>query len=373
MDRLIKILSSENLIYGVLSNKRNAVTPYKKVTVSPFLSKGEIMYQFEIFDEKKAYQQNCKDFKEKLLETLPLYKNFSLFTDKHDYQILVGKKGNLNIKSSNPTKSMSIDGHNKSKNYYFKDGVTYDFLVSLGISTPDGKIKPTKYNKFVQINRYIEILGNSIKELDFGKKITIVDFGCGKSYLTFALYYFITNETKKKVEVIGIDLKEDVIKDCTKLASELGYNGMRFINGDINDFKGDNVDIAISLHACDTATDIALIKGAQWGSKLIVAVPCCHHQLFDMIKNQDLMPILKYGVLKDKFASILTDAIRGLALQSVGYDVNIMEFTPLENTPKNVLIKAVRTGKEDKEAMDSYNKLKEMFNVSPYIDRMCDK
>ena len=150
MDRLIKILQSENLIYAVLSNKRNAVTKYRKVTVSPFLSKGGIMYQFESFDDKKAYQENCKDFIKKLAEILPFYKNFSLFTDKHDYQILIGKKGNLNIKSSNPTKSLSIEQHNKNKNYYFKDGVTYDFLVSLGISTADGRIKPTKYNRSIK-------------------------------------------------------------------------------------------------------------------------------------------------------------------------------------------------------------------------------
>lgn len=373
MDKIIEILKSEKLIFAVISNKRNAVTKFKKVTVSPFLSCDDVMYQFESFDDTKAYQENTKDYIDKLTEILPLYKNLALFTDKHDYQILIGKKGNVNIKKSAPTKELKIESHNKSKNYYFKDGVIYDFLVELGISTTDGKIKPTKYNKFVQINKYIEILGKSIKEIEFGSKISIVDFGCGKAYLTFALYYYLTKEFNKDIEITGIDLKEDVISQCTDLAKELNYTGMKFVLGDINNFDGKDVDIAVSLHACDTATDIAILKAVEWGSKLIVAVPCCHHQLFDMIENQELIPILQYGVLKDKFASILTDAIRGLALQTVGYDINIMEFTPVENTPKNVLIKAIYAGGKNEVALKQYNELKKMFNISPYIDRMCQK
>ena len=172
--------------------------------------------------------------------------------------------------------------------------------------------------------------------------------------------------------MIGLDLKEDVIAECSALAQSLNYNGLSFINGDIADFNDKNVDIAVSLHACDIATDIALIKAVEWGSKLIIAVPCCHHELFDTISNDVLKPVLQYGILKDKFASVVTDAMRGLALQTKGYNVNIMEFTPIENTPKNVLIKAIKTGVKNTDAIKSYNQLKEMLNIKPYIDKVIE-
>ncbi len=370
MKQITDILNNENLIYAVLSNKRNAVTKYNKITLSPYLKGDNVVYQFECFDDKKAYHENLESYSDRLFELLPLYKNFALFTENADYQILIGKKGNVNIKKSKPTKELKIKAHNKEKNYYFKDGTRYDFLVTLGIMTAEGKVKPTKYNKFVQINKYIEIVGSSIDELRLKDQVKIVDFGCGKAYLTFALYYYLVNEKKLKVNIIGVDLKEDVIKECSELKDALEYDGLTFINGDIADFSDCDVDIAVSLHACDTATDIALIKAVEWGSRLIIAVPCCHHQLFDMISNNTLKPVLQYGILKDKLASVITDAVRGLALQTRGYSVNIMEFTPIENTPKNVLIKAVKTGTVNKTALQQYNKLKEEFNIKPYIDKV---
>lgn len=372
MKEIKAILNSENLIYAVISNKRNAVTLYNKITLSPYLKGDSVLYQFECFDGKKAFHENVEDFMEKLFEYLPLYKNLSLYTDKADYQILIGKKGNVNIKKSKPTKELKIKSHNKEKNYYFKDGTKYDFLVTLGIMTAEGKVKPTKFNKFVQINKYIEIVGNSVEELNLKDNVRIVDFGCGKAYLTFALYYYLVNEKKLNVNITGVDLKEDVIAECSALAQSLNYNGLSFINGDIADFNDKNVDIAVSLHACDIATDIALIKAVEWGSKLIIAVPCCHHELFDMLSNDTLKPILQYGILKDKFASIVTDAMRGLALQTKGYNVNIMEFTPVENTPKNVLIKAIKTGVKNTDAIKQYNGLKEMLNIKPYIDKVVE-
>jgi len=184
------------------------------------------------------------------------------------------------------------------------------------------------------------------------------------------LYYYLVNEKNLDVEIFGVDLKDDVIKDCSNLARSLGYNGLNFISGDIADFNGSSIDIAVSLHACDIATDIAIIKAVEWGSKLIIAVPCCHHELFDMIDNEQLKPVLQYGILKDKLASVVTDSMRGLALQINGYDVNIMEFTPIENTPKNVLIKAVKTGKQNKNALIQYKEMKNMLNIKPYIDNI---
>ncbi len=369
-EKLSEILDREILLYAVLSNKRNASAEYKKITLTPFEADGEVMYQFECFTEKQAVHKNINDFRETLFELMHKYKNLSLFTENADFQILIGKKGNLNIKKSAPTRKPEVRRHNKERNYYFKEGTVYPFLTELGITNADGSVKPTRYNKFVQINRYTEIVGASLGCLSGKKKIRIADFGCGKAYLTFALYYYLTHKLGAEVEIFGIDLKTDVIEYCDGLAKKLGYSGLKFINDDINNFDGSDIDIAVSLHACDIATDIALIKAAQWGSKLIIAVPCCHHELFNAIKNDTLNPILKYGILKDKFASIVTDAMRGLALQTAGYDVNIMEFTPAENTPKNVLIKAVRTGKGNESAKLQYDNMKKMLNITPYIDRL---
>ena len=366
MREIFEIFEKENLIYAVLSNKRNASVEFDKVTLSPFLKGDNVVYQFECFKDKKALHKNYDEFTRYLTDILPSYKNLSLFTDCGDYQILIGKKGNVNIKRSKPTKKLAVKQHNKAKNYYFKDGTKYDFLVKLGIMTEDGKVKPTRYNKFVQINKYIEIVGSSIDSLNLNNEVRIVDFGCGKAYLTFSLYHYLVKEKQLNVRIFG----EDVIKECSILAENLGYNGLEFISGDIADFDGSNIDIAVSLHACDIATDIAIIKAVEWGSKLIIAVPCCHHELFDMIENKALKPVLQYGVLKDKFASVVTDAMRGLALQINGYDVNIMEFTPIENTPKNILIKAVKTDRVNNAALNQYKEMKNMLNINPYIDNI---
>lgn len=378
MDKLLEILNNiiedNELILLVLSNKRNSEILPKRINVTMFQSKGEVSYQFESHFEKKVthYNKSGAEVAEEVLALLASYKNVSIYSANADYQVLCGKKGNVNIKKTAPTKKLDNNlEHNKKKNYILQDMTKYNFLIELDIMTADGKVKAQKYNKFVQINKYLEIISHSISALKKEKTINIIDFGCGKAYLTFALYYYLCKVQGFDVKIIGVDLKQDVINFCNDLASKLGYENMEFVNGDIKDFNStDDIDMVISLHACDTATDEAIIKAIEWNSKVIIAVPCCQHELFDKMKNDIFKPVQQYGILNDKLATIITDSIRGLVLQIKGYNVSIMEFTALEHTAKNVLIRAEYTGKTDKKAQEQYNSLTEFWGINPYIEKI---
>jgi len=378
MDKLLEILKNiidnEELILLVLSNKRNSEDMPKKVNVKMFHSKGEVNYQFENHFEKKVthYNKSGAEAVDEVISLLAGYKNISIYSANADYQVLCGKKGNVNIKKTVPTKKLENNiEHNKRKNYILQDMNKYDFLIELDIMTVEGKVKAQKYNKFVQINKYLEIISHSISALKKEKTINIIDIGCGKAYLTFALYYYLCKVQGFDVKITGVDLKQDVINSCNSLAKKLGYEKMEFVNGDIKDFNSsDDIDMVISLHACDTATDEAIIKAIEWNSKVIIAVPCCQHELFGKMNNEIFKPVQQYGILNDKLATIITDSIRGLVLQIKGYSVSIMEFTALEHTAKNVLIRAEYTGKTDKKAQEQYKHLTEFWGVKPYIEKI---
>jgi len=173
--------------------------------------------------------------------------------------------------------------------------------------------------------------------------VTILDFGCGKSYLTFAMYHYLKELKAYPVRIIGLDLKADVIAHCNELAQKYGYSGLQFLVGDIAQYEGvDAVDMVVTLHACDTATDYALDKAVKWGAKVILSVPCCQHELNQQIENELLQPVLKYGLIKERMAALLTDALRAEILESKGYQVQILEFIDMEHTPKNILIRGVK-------------------------------
>ncbi|ONI47168.1 SAM-dependent methyltransferase, partial [Candidatus Epulonipiscium fishelsonii] len=263
-----------------------------------------------------------------------------IFSSKFDYQVLINKKGSEVIKKSSPTKKLnsSLD-HNRTKNYILTADTSKEFLFELGIMTKDGQIKPSKYNKYKQINKYLETISSVIRDLD-QDFYHIIDLGSGKSYLTFAVYHYITKICGKDVNIIGVDLKKDVIEFCNNLAKKLNYNNLSFVSEDINDINLENVDIVISLHACNTATDAVLFKAIKCQAKVILAVPCCHNECYTQIKNEILFPVLQYGILKEKIASFITDGLRAKLLESVGYNVVVSEFIDMEHTPKNILIKA---------------------------------
>lgn len=338
----------------------------KLVTSSPSAKSSKALYLVEFYTQKQVFHERFSE--EELLKFIDQhggksFKNCIIRTDSEEISILANKKGEItqlkkNIKSS----FENITQNNRQKNYLLKEGTKIPYLIHLGIMTPEGKIISSKYDKFKQINRFLEfiddILPNVIEEIKkennsetINRPIQIIDFGSGKSYLTFAVHYFLTEIKHLPVEIIGLDLKEDVIDYCNKLADKLNYTNLKFFVGDISSYEQNiSPDIVITLHACDTATDYALNYAIKKQAKAILSVPCCQHEInFQLEKskktiseNSPFLPILKYGILKEKLSSIITDSIRAELLESSGYKVQLLEFIDISHTPKNILIRAIR-------------------------------
>lgn len=358
---------NKEIIKCVISNNRNKKLDYKKITITPVIIKDEFMYQLEYQFDQKVEHENIKE--DKLVNRLETFKKdfkqLVFFTKEADIQILISKKGKTRVIENKPTKKPKNNlSHNRKKNYILENDTKIDFLIELGVMSKDGKVKKSKYDKFKQINKYLEFIENTIDVMDKNKKINIIDFGCGKSYLTFALYYYLVNMLKLDVNIIGLDLKKDVIDFCNKTKSKLGYKNLKFIHGNIEKYEElDQVDMVITLHACNTATDAAIVKSVKWNAKVILSVPCCQHEVYTKIENKELEPMLKHGIIKEKLSSLVTDTLRGLFLEKKGYDVDIMEFINMQHTPKNILIKAV---KNDSKNIDKipYEAFKETFNLN---------
>ena len=369
--------TSENgsLIKIVFSGLRKKSLPYQRVVIRPVLIQGELCYQAEFQYAGKVTHENLKE--EQLLPFCTRmiseeFKQINLFSSEGDYQVLAAKPENPKIIKKPPTKELTTLEHNKKKQYILPDHTPCDFLIRLGVMDRTGNVIQKHYAKFRQINRFLEIVSDTLDSLPQKQSpLKIVDFGCGKAYLTFALYYYLHCQLGKNVEIIGLDLKKDVIEFCNKVATDLHYEGLHFQLGDIADYSdAEQADMVVTLHACDTATDYALIKAVGWNASVILSVPCCQHELFDQLSNSLHAPIMKQGILKERFCAILTDGLRSLKLEEVGYQVTMIEFTSLEHTAKNIMIRALKTGKPRKEAADEYHQLKEYWNVNPTIDQL---
>ncbi|MCI8348632.1 MAG: SAM-dependent methyltransferase [Firmicutes bacterium] len=364
----------------IFSSKRRKSLEYSKVTIKPISSKDEPLYQAEYTFEKKVTHTNFPatagaEFCLALIEND--FKQANIFTNTRDIQILASKPENPKISENSATMTCQNFNHNRVKNYIIPDGVPCDFLIRLGVMDSSGKVFQKHYGKFRQINRYLEIVDDvfpylSGKRMDSEKPLRIIDFGCGKAYLTFAIYHYLKIIKGLKVEIIGLDLKSDVINFCNQVASDLGYGELKFLRGDIADYTNDYADMVVTLHACDTATDYALINAVAWNTKVILSVPCCQHELFKQIKNSIHQPMLKHGILKDRLTEYLTDGLRGLKLESKGYDVSMIEFTSLEHTARNIMIKAVKRfdadGTRAAKAQKQYEELRDFYQVNPTID-----
>ena len=372
---LCSAMNEGGLVRIVFADRRKKSGEYKKVTLRPVSIKGEYMYQAEFHFDKKVTHKNIPyfegvDFAEHLISEE--FKQVNIMTETEDIQILAAKPENPRIISKPAIRSAACLEHDQQRQYLLPDGKPCDFLIELGVMTPDGKVRKQHYAKFRQINRFLEIADNCFSELPGEGTLRIVDFGCGKSYLTFALYYYLKLIRSRDVEIIGLDLKSDVIMFCNEKAKKLGYENLRFLVGDIADYDSDGADMVVTLHACDTATDFALINAVRWGSRVILSVPCCQHELFSQIHEPVTDPMLKHGIIRDKFTELLTDALRGLKLEAAGYEVNMIEFTSLEHTAKNIMIKAT-LGLSDsaaKKASEEYESLKDFYNVDPTIDQL---
>ena len=346
IQKLLNDVLNIDFVQAILSNPRKK-DGVLKVKVRPIEMRGKRLYQLESFTKTQAFHENLSEEQtaEKMAFYMEEFRQMQILTVQMEYTVLVSKKGKVTIqkhKAKGEQKKADLS-HNRSKKYILKEGIPVPFLQDLGVMTQEGKIVRTKFDKFRQINRFLEFIEDILPRLDQKKEVTILDFGCGKSYLTFAMYYYLHELQKFDVRIIGLDLKKDVIRHCSELAEKYGYEKLKFLEGDIADYDGVNeVDMVVTLHACDTATDYALAKAVGWNAKVILSVPCCQHELNGQMRNDILAPVMKYGLLKERFAALVTDGLRAQYLESVGYETQILEFIDMEHTPKNILIRAVK-------------------------------
>ena len=346
----------------------------QKVKVRPILKKDVLLFQFEEHKNNQVFHNNYETGQaiDVFAEYMQQFKQMQMETKQYRYTVLVSKKGKVTIQKKQQAGCVKqVDmSHNRTKQYILQEGTVVPFLQDLGVMTSEGKIVRTKFDKFRQINRFLEFIEDILPQLDKNREVTILDFGCGKSYLTFAMYYYLHEMKQYDVRIIGLDLKTDVICHCNELSEKYGYEKLRFLEGNIADYTGvDEVDMVVTLHACDTATDFALDKAVGWNAKVILSVPCCQHELNGQMKNELLAPVFKYGLIKERMAALLTDAMRAEYLESEGYDTQILEFIDMEHTPKNILIRAVKTGKK-KHNQESIKTLEEFFHVKPTLGKL---
>lgn len=346
MKETLKGLVNDKLIQAILSNAKNP-DKVSKVKYRPVSLKGTVYIQETQYVGTKVLHANLSPEEAGTRIGTYLEEDFKqgfIQTTEAECTVLISKKGKPTVKIKRKVTEAKADvTHNRTKKYILEEGTNIPFLVDLGIMNLEGKVVKAKYDKFRQINKYLEFIRDILPRLPKDRSIRIIDFGCGKSYLTFAMYYYLHDMQKLPIEVIGLDLKEDVIRHCSELAKRYSFEHLHFEMGDIAKFEGtDSVDMVVTLHACDTATDYAIEKAVKWGAGVILTVPCCQHEVNRQIQSDFWKPVLKYGLLKERMSAIVTDAIRANMLESLGYDTQILEFIDMEHTPKNLLLRAVK-------------------------------
>ena len=365
---------TSEVVKAVISNRLNKEVKYNKINITLKENNGSKYYQIEKFTDKQVFHENIEKniLRDKMLEYLSKdYKQLSAWCNGKTFDLKISKKGKVLLSKKKSNNSPVINkSHNKEKQYILKEGMIIEPLIDLGVFTKEGKVINSKYDKYKQINRFIEIIDDEIKNQDI-KELTILDFGCGKSYLTFVLYYYFVEIKKINVKMIGLDLKEDVIKKCNEIAKRYNYENLHFELGDINGFKyNNNVDMVITLHACDTATDYALYNAVKWNAKMIFSVPCCQHEFNSQIKSDDLSIITRYGIIQERISALMTDAVRGNLLEVAGYKTQLLEFIDIAHSPKNILIRASKSNiskeKKEKALIEVKNLIKE-FNITPTL------
>lgn len=376
---------NETLIRVILSNP-SSKDGVIKICARPVLKNKSLLFQIEEYTKTQVFHKNLTagDAGSYLTGKLSSdtssqtasFKNALVETKSFTANVLVSKKGTITIKKKMNTsaKQPKISlSHNRKKKYILEEGIPVPFLIDLGVMTQNGNIVNAHYDKFRQINRFLEYIEDILPSLPTGRELRILDFGCGKSYLTFAIYYYLKVLKGYPVRITGLDLKEDVIRHCNELAVKYGYDKLEFLCGDIAYYDGcSQVDMVVTLHACDTATDYALAKAVGWGAKVILSVPCCQHELNKQMKNDLLSPVLHYGILKERMAALMTDGLRAQILEANGYRTQILEFIDMAHTPKNLLIRAVYNGHcADNKAQ--INELLAAFDINPTLYRLLCK
>lgn len=373
MERLRELLKealNENLKQLIISNPRKKSTSdgdcllASKIKVRPLLMANALKFQESRFVGQQVFHANYdkSELIDIVIEEMEVsFGQLELETSYLRATVLVSKKGTVTIKkkqlqmanqvgetgkenTEDKQNKQQLLSHNREKQYILKEGIPVPFLIDLGVQTKDGKIVRSKYDKFRQINRFLEFIQDVLPALPRDRKVSVLDFGCGKSYLTFAMYYYLKVLNHYDIDIIGLDLKKDVIRKCNELKDKYGYDGLQFLEGDIRGYnEKEEVDMVVTLHACDTATDHAIAKAIAWNAKVILSVPCCQHELNAQIECRELAPVLKYGLLKERMAALLTDGIRANLMEIYGYDTQVLEFIDMSHTPKNVLLRGVQS------------------------------
>ena len=376
IEEAVKELIGCSPVKIIISNAITKTQEIKKIQIE----KKEKYYQIAEFTEKQVFHKNVDENELERVCVSELNENFfqlNAWAISSEAQIKLSKKRKVLFdvkKADNKKMAEEVKTNNRKKNYILAEGSVIEPLVDMGIFTKEGKIVNSMYDKYKQINRFIEIIDDELKKKII-THLNIIDFGCGKSYLTFIVYYYLTEIKKIKVNMIGLDLKEDVIKKCNKAAEKYGYENLSFELGDINGYNAPfKVDMVITLHACDMATDFALYNAINWGANYIFSVPCCQHELNSQIRSEKFSLMTRYGIIKERFSALVTDAIRGNLLEYMGYNVNLLEFVDLNHTPKNILIRAVKNPNKKEEvkekAMDEVCRMMEEYGISQALYRM---
>ena len=366
-DLLNAVFQDDALLRAVLSKPRSAELP-RKVTVEPVELRNENAFQFtsQLADRVTHDNLGADEARERLGLLLADYGQGLLQTAEADWQVL----GETVLRRP-PTRTAAPRDHDRRKQYLLEEGTPVPFLVELGVMTPDGKVRSSRYDKFRQVNRFLELVDDVVPSLRSDGTIRVVDFGCGKSYLTFAIHHLLTELRGREVEIVGLDLKEDVIEACSALAARSGAEGLRFQQGDIASFEArDKIDLVVSLHACDTATDEALAQAIRWQADVILAVPCCQKEAYRQIQSSLLAPVLRHGLAKERFAALVTDTLRAQLLELNGYRTQLVEFVSLEHTAKNVLIRAVKGAPANSETRRAYEELRDSLGLDPALERL---
>ncbi len=366
-DLLVRLFDQDELRRAVLSKPAQRGLP-AKVIVEPVELRGELAYRFTTQLADRAAHENLGSAaaRERVASLLTSYRQGLLQGADADWQVL-----GTTVLRRPPSRPPGARSHDRRKRYLLEEGTPVPYLIELGVMTPDGRVRKSRFDKFRQVNRFLELVDDVVPSLPAAGTLRVVDFGCGKSYLTFALHHLLTEVHGREVEIVGLDLKADVIEACSALAERASAPGLRFERGEIAGYEpAGKVDLVVSLHACDTATDEALAQAVRWEADAILAVPCCHQEAYRQISSPLLRPLLRHGLAKERLASLVTDSLRAQLLELAGYRTQLVEFVELEHTPKNVLIRAVRGRRAGAEQRRAYEELRDALGLEPTLERL---
>lgn len=379
IEELLKRVLTSLLVDMVISGARGG-GDFIKIKVRPVMIRDSLYFQVSRYTDKQVFHENMTA--EDALETLSGwilhdFRQAQIRMQDEMVTVLVSKKGKATVKSKKAAciETQNLE-HNRKKQYIIEEGTAVPFMIDLGVMTESGKIIRTRYDKYRQINRFLEFIEDILPELPTDRTVHIIDFGCGKSYLTFAMYYYLKVLKHYDIRITGLDLKQKVIEDCQALADRYGYDGLQFLCGDIADYNGtDEVDMVVTLHACDTATHYALYKAVKWHASVILSVPCCQHELNRKMQCETLFGAFQYGLIKERTAALMTDAMRGQLLEMKGYKTQLLEFIDMEHTPKNILIRGVKSRgllpkAARKQQMENYQKCRDFFGAELTLEKL---